>query len=243
MTRSSALPPVRPPIGSFEPYFRDADLTADEQRIVDDFHDLYYSKLDDGRGLHTIVLAWMGHEMFKCPMDLWLYQELIVLKRPGLIIETGTYKGGSGLYLACICDLVGHGSVVSIDIDDTHRAIQPQHPRLQYVSGSSTAPDIFAQVAAQAAEAGEVMVILDSDHRHDHVLDELRLYSELVPVGGILVVEDTNVNGHPTYPTFGPGPWEAVDSFLAENSRFVADRTYERFLLTMNPRGVLRRVA
>jgi len=243
MTNSSALPPVRPPIGAFKPYYRDSDLTADEQRIVDDFHDLYYSKLDGGRGLHTIVLAWMGHEMFKCPLDLWLYQELIVLNRPGLIIETGTYKGGSALYLACICDLVGHGTVVTIDIDDTHRAIQPQHPRLRYLSGSSTAPEIFAQAAAQAAEAGDVMVILDSDHSHDHVLDELRLYSQLTPVGGLLVVEDTNVNGHPTYPTFGPGPWEAVDSFLAENSNFVADRTYERFLLTMNPRGILRRIA
>ncbi|MEJ2815648.1 CmcI family methyltransferase [Caulobacter sp. CCG-8] len=240
---ASTSPPVRPPIGAFKPYCRDADLTAEEQQIVDRFHDLYYSKLDGGVGLHTIVLAWMGHEMFKCPMDLWLYQELIVLRRPNLIIETGTYKGGSALYLACICDMVGEGSVVTVDIDDTHRAIQPQHPRLRYVSGSSTAPEIFAQVAAQAAAAGpEVMVILDSDHRRDHVLDELRLYSELVPVGGLLVVEDTNVNGHPTYPEFGPGPWEAVDAFLAENPRFVADRSFERFLLTMNPRGVLRRV-
>jgi len=242
MTEPSDSAPVRPPIGAFRPLFAEPDLTADEQQIVDRFHDLYYSKLDEGRGLHTIVLAWMGHEMFKCPMDLWLYQELIVLKRPGLIIETGTYKGGSALYLACICDLVGQGSVVTIDIDDSHAAIRPQHPRLRYVTGSSTAPEIFEQASSLAAEAGDVMVILDSDHRRDHVLDELRLYSTLIPVGGLLVVEDTNVNGHPTYASFGPGPWEAVDAFLDENDGFVADRSYERFLLTMNPRGVLRRV-
>jgi cephalosporin hydroxylase len=229
-------------IGDFRPVCAEPALDEDEQRTAERFHDIYYSKLDSGRGLHTIVLSWMGYELFKCPMDLWAYQELIVTFRPEIILETGTYKGGSALYLANLCELIDHGTVVSIDIDATHAATRPQHPRITYLTGSSTGPDVLARVEAIVAGRSNVLVILDSDHRRDHVLDELRCYAGYVPVGGYLIVEDTNVNGHPTYPEFGPGPWEAVDAFLAENADFVADRTRERFILTMNPRGYLRRV-
>ena len=93
-----ALPPVRGfplvPEGGFKPVFAEPNLTAEERSIAERFHDIYYSKLDSGRGLHTIVLSWLGYEMFKCPLDLWTYQELIVQQKPDVIIETGTYKGG-----------------------------------------------------------------------------------------------------------------------------------------------------
>jgi len=85
------------------------------------------------------------------------------------------------------------------------------------------------------------MVILDSDHAKEHVLAEMRLFQEFIPVGGYLIVEDTNINGHPVYPDFGPGPMEAVEEFLAETDSFQLDPACERFLLTMNPRGYLRR--
>jgi len=84
-------------------------------------------------------------------------------------------------------------------------------------------------------------VILDSDHHRDHVLEELRIYHRFVPPNGHLIVEDTIINGHPAYPEFGPGPYEAVESFLEENPDFYADRTQERFYLTQNPKGFLRR--
>ena len=229
-------------VGPFRPSWAEPALNDEERRVVDRFHDIYYSKLDEGRGLHTIVLSWMGHEMLKCPLDLWVYQELIVASRPDVILETGTYRGGSALFLADICDLVGHGDVVTIDVDASHEAGRPRHPRITYLIGSSTAPDILARTERILGGRTNVMVVLDSDHRRDHVLEELRSYCQFVPVGGYLIVEDTNVNGHPTYPDFGPGPWEAVDAFLAENDRFTADRTRERFILTMNPRGFLRRV-
>ena len=209
---------------------------------MDSFSDLYYSKLDEGRGLHTIVLSWMGYEMFKCPLDLWIYQEMIVEQQPDLIVEIGTYKGGSTLYLAHICDLVGKGRIISIDIDATHQPIRPQHPRIEYWLGSSLDPAIISKVKNAASGAANVLVILDGDHRCETVIQELRIYSELAPVGGYLIAEDTNINGHPTYPSFGPGPWEAVDIFIGENKKFVADRTLERFLLTMNPRGYLKRI-
>jgi cephalosporin hydroxylase len=230
-------------VGPFRPVCAEPELDEEERRTADRFHDIYYSKLDEGRGLHTIVLSWIGREMLKCPLDLWVYQEMIVINRPDVIMETGTYKGGSALFLANICDLVGHGEIVTIDIDTTHQPIRPLHPRITYLSGCSTSPDILARVEGILKGRTNVMVILDSDHRRDHVLAELRSYHRFVPLGGYLIVEDTNLNGHPTYPGFGPGPREAVDTFLAETSSFIADRTRERFILTMNPRGFLRRVA
>jgi cephalosporin hydroxylase len=229
-------------IGPFRPAFAEPQLDAAERGVVDRFHDLYYSKLDSGRGLHTIVLSWMGYEMFKCPLDLWTYQELIVESRPDVIIETGTYKGGSALWLASVCDMVDHGEVVTVDVDATHDPIRPRHPRITYLRGSSTGNAVLARVREIISGRDNVMVVLDSDHMKDHVLAELRAYADFISPGGYLIVEDTNINGHPTYPEFGPGPWEAVDAFLSEDDRFVADRTCERFLLTMNPRGFLRRV-
>ena len=86
-------------------------------------------------------------------------------------------------------------------------------------------------------------MILDSDHSRDHVLDELRLYSRFVTPGGYLVVEDTNVNGHPVFPEHGPGPMEAVEEFLAESDEFEIDLAREKFFLTFNPRGFLRKSA
>ena len=156
------------------------------------------------------------------------------------IIETGTESGGSALYLACVCDLVQKGRVITVDIED--REGRPRHPRIQYLLGSSTAEEVVAQVRGQVGDRDTVMVILDSDHTRDHVLRELRLYSGLVTPGSYLIVEDTNVNGHPVYPEFGPGPMEAVDVFLEENRQFVVDKSREKFYMTFNPKGYLRRV-
>ncbi|MDH6148864.1 MULTISPECIES: CmcI family methyltransferase [Paraburkholderia] len=227
--------------GTFRASFAEPNLTNEERQLVESFSDLYYRKIDNFRGLHTIVLSWMGYEMFKCPLDLWVYQELIVRERPDLIVEVGTYKGGSALYLATVCDLAGFGEVITIDIDATHDPIRPRHPRITYLTGDSIADDVIDKVAKAADGKRNILIILDGDHRCEHVLQELRLYQRFIQPGGFLVVEDTNINGHPTYAEFGPGPWEAVDLFLAENDHFYADRSCERFLLTMNPRGFLRR--
>lgn len=228
--------------GAFRAHFAEPQLTPEERDLVDRFSDLYYKKLDNFKGLHTIVLSWMGYELFKCPLDLWIYQELIVREKPDLIVEVGTYKGGSALYLATICDLAGMGEILSVDIDASHVDVRPKHPRIRYLLGSSTDPAVVETIKAAAAGKRNVLVILDGEHRCDHVLEELRLYQDLVAPGGYVIVEDTNINGHPTYPEFGPGPWEAVDLFLAETDAFEVDRSCERFMLTMNPRGYLRRV-
>ena len=119
---------------------------------------------------------------------------------------------------------------------------RPQNERITYLLGSSTSDAIFQKVKDSIRPGEKVMVSLDSDHHKAHVLDELRLYSSLVTVGNYLVVEDTDINGHPVYPTFGPGPMEAVQEFLKTNSNFEQDRSREKFGVTMYPGGWLKRV-
>jgi cephalosporin hydroxylase len=131
--------------------------------------------------------------------------------------------------------------VVTIDIAE-HPG-RPDHDRITYVVGSSTAPETLARIIAEAEGAGDVMVVLDSKHSRDHVLNELRLYGPLVTPDSYIIVEDTNINGRPVMPDHGPGPHEAVEAFLAESDDFVRDRTREKFYLTFNPGGFLRRVA
>ena len=177
--------------------------------------------------------------LLKSPLDLWAYQEIVVETHPDLLIETGTYDGGSALFFASLFDLLGRGRVVTVDVDE-HEA-RPEHKRITYLSGSSVAPEILERMRTATAEAERVMVVLDSDHRCEHVLAELRAYGPLVSPGCYLVVEDTNVDGHPVLPGFGPGPLEAVERFLAEDKCFEVDRLREKFLVSFNACGFLRR--
>ena len=200
---------------------------------VDDFHKLYYNS-PDRTWQNTF---WMGISAQKCPLDLWVYQEILWEIRPDLILECGTAQGGSALFLASICDLLGRGKVISIDIED--RKDRPLHQRIEYWLGSSIQEEIMARVKAEAANKEKVMIILDSDHSKEHVLRELHLYSPYVSRGSYLIVEDTNINGHPVLPEFGPGPMEAVAEFLEGNPGFVIDEGKEKFFMTFNPRGFL----
>ena len=213
-------------------------LDPEAQEIVRRFHELYYDTLHNEKS--ALSIEWLGVSAIKCPFDMWTYQEIIHRMRPDVIVETGSGKGGTTYFMACLCELMGNGRVVSIDYRSPRG---PDHPRITYLVGSSVEPDIVEQVRA-AIEPGEtVMVILDALHVEDHVAAELRAYAPLVSVGHYLIVEDTNVNGHPVYPQHGPGPTEAIEGFLQEpaGGAFEIDRSGERFLLTMNPGGYLRR--
>ncbi len=214
-----------------------SDLSGEQHALVDGFHELYYNSRYGNRTWGNT--QWLGVRTLKCPLDLWLYQEILYERRPDLIVETGTAYGGSALYLASICDLIGSGAVVSIDIES--RQEWPRHPRIAYVQGSSTAGPVVAEITRRAAACREVLVILDSDHRRDHVLAELRAYAPLVRAGGYLIVEDTIVNGHPVRADFGPGPYEAVEQFLREQPTWSVDRGMEKLLLSFNRNGYLRR--
>ena len=199
------------------------------------FHKVWY----DTRIWQNVT--WQGVPLRKNPFDLWIHQEVIHDTRPDLIIETGTLFGGSALYFSHLLDIQGDGSIVTVDVEA--RPGRAEHPRITYLTGSSTDPEIIERLARFASEAERVMVVLDSDHTEAHVREELRLLSPLVTVGNYLVVEDTNVNGHPVRPSFGPGPMEAVEGFLGSTKSFVRDIERERFLMTFNPSGWLRRIA
>jgi cephalosporin hydroxylase len=211
-----------------------------DREIIDAFHVLFHRRMFDT----WANTRWLGVALEKPPGDLWVYQEIIAELRPDLIIETGTRFGGSALYMASLCDLLGTGHVVTVDVEDmaSNEHVRPAHPRITYIVGSSTSAATLEQIRGLASSATRVMVILDSDHSLVHVVDELRLYWELVTPGSYLIVEDTQFNGHPILPEHGPGPMEAVELFLKETDEFVADITREKFLVTFHPRGYLKRV-
>ncbi len=203
--------------------------------LVEQFHRLYY---------HSAKQTWqnthfLGARVWKNPMDLWLYQEMIHELRPDFIVEAGTKFGGSAYYFARLFDLIGHGQVITIDIEE--QPGRPEHPRITYLSGSSADPAIAASVDERVGD-GKALIVLDSSHRRDHVLEELRLWGPRVPMGWPIVVEDTHADGHPITTRFGRGPWDAVEAFLSENDSFVVDEDMHKFFFTFNPRGYLKRV-
>ena len=202
------------------------------RHLLDEFHREYY---DSHVWQRTF---WLGVPTIKYPTDLIAYQEIIWETRPELIVECGTHLGGTALFFATLCDLIGSGRVLTID--SVALPDRPRHPRIDYLLGSSTAAGALAAVHA-AKGAGSCMVVLDSDHRQEHVLAELRLYAPLVSPGQFLIVEDTNVNGHPVYPEHGPGPAEALAEFLRECSDFERVPAGEKYFLTANPGGYLRK--
>jgi cephalosporin hydroxylase len=207
-----------------------------KRNIVDHFHKLYYESGEE-TWRNTF---WLGTPTQKCPLDLWIYQEIIFEVNPDVIIECGTYGGGSALFLASICDLLDHGEVITIDIKVIEG--RPEHKRITYLLGSTTSQEIVEKVQAFIKNKNRVMVILDSDHNREHVLKELKIYSHFVSKDSYLIVEDTNVNGHPVELDFGPGPLEAVKEFLEGNKSFVIDKSKEKFYMTFGPDGFLKRV-
>lgn len=182
---------------------------------------------------------WMGIEAAKCPMDMWVYQELMFRLKTDLVVETGTWKGGSALFFAHILDLLGHGRLVTVDINLPKNL--PQHHRIKYIQGSSTEPGVLNKIDQYAAEAKSVLVILDSDHKADYKLEELNHYAKFVTTGSYLIAEDSVFDFYPAWPEFGPGPAQAVQKFIHNNSEFEIDRTQERHMISFCPAAFLKR--
>lgn len=207
------------------------------KNIEEEFHaKYYYSKV-------WSETYFLGKKVFKCPNDLWLYQEMLWELRPDVIIECGTFHGGSALYYAKLFDMMDlDGEIITIDVDPMPD--MPVHKRITYLVGSSTSSEIVGKVKELIEDKKKIMVILDSDHSKEHVLKELELYHGFVTPGSYLVVEDSNINGHPVYSGFGqgPGPWEAMEAFLPGHPEFVPDKTKEKFLMSFNPNGYLKRI-
>ena len=197
---------------------------------------------------------WLGRPIIQLPQDMMAMQEIIWACKPDLIIECGVAHGGSVLYYASLLELMGHGEVLGIDIDirpHNAQAIREHRlsKRLSLLEASSIAPATVAQVQA-LAQGKRVLVVLDSNHTHEHVLAELRAYAPLVCVGGYCVVMDTLIEDMPARlgsadRPWGPGnnPKTAVQAYLKESADFEIDENIDaKLLISVAPSGYLRRV-
>ena len=204
---------------------------------------------------YTYNFSWMGRPMIQYPQDILAMQELVWEVKPDLIIETGIAHGGSIVFYASMLELLGgEGRVLGIDIDirqHNRKAIEdhPMAKRIDMLQGSSIDETLVAEVAKKALGKQKVMVCLDSNHTHEHVLRELQLYSPFVSVGSYLVVFDTLVEDLPA--GLSPDrPWDkgnnpktAVWEFLKSTDNFQIDSQVDaKLLISVAPEGYLKRV-
>jgi cephalosporin hydroxylase len=207
--------------------------------LVNDFIKLYHSS-----GVHYRT-RWLGISTLENPCDMWAIQEIITEVKPDFIIETGTFKGGGAVFYASILQNVNpDAKVITVDIKPQFgdaAKLPLFQGRVEFIEGSSVEEEVIRKISDRTKGA-RVMVTLDSDHRMNHVLQELRLYSRLVSPGSYLIVQDTAHNGHPLKTTYGKGPMEALEEFLKENKDFERDESRGKFLLTFHPGGYLKRV-
>jgi cephalosporin hydroxylase len=195
---------------------------------------------------------WLGFPILQWPTDLLVLQEIVFEQRPRVIVETGTYRGGSAIYCASLLRLLGEGRVISVDVevaDDVRRAVAQSSlgDIITLICGDSQAPQVVGQVEAAIRGESNVLVVLDSDHSREHVLAELRAYSRFVPVGGYLIAMDTICHDLWDVPGGRPdwrdnNPLRAVHDFLREHPQFEADLARQKLLVTYSPGGFLRRV-
>lgn len=221
---------------------QDAELGRHRKAILESFV----------RYRYTYNFTWLGRPIIQTPEDMVAVQEVVFDVLPDLIVETGVAHGGSLIYSASLLQLLGKGEVVGIDIDIRahNRAAIEKHMlahRIRLIQGSSVDSNVIEQVKALAAGKKRVLVMLDSNHTHDHVLKELRLYAPLVPRGSYLIVFDTAIDdvmdgSYPDRP-WGKGnnPKTAVRQFLKECDRFESDRFVEnKLLFSVAPEGYLK---
>ncbi|ATR82380.1 cephalosporin hydroxylase [Pseudomonas sp. HLS-6] len=208
---------------------------------------------ESARHKYSYHFSWMGRPIIQLPQDMMAMQELIWNIKPDLVIECGIAHGGSIIYYASLLELQGHGEVLGIDRDirpHNRQAIEshPMFKRIRMIEGSSVDLAVVEQVRALAV-GKKVILVLDSNHTHKHVLEELRLYAPLVSLGSYCVVMDTVVEDMPAdaFPDrpWGPGdnPKTAVWAYLEENGDFEIDRQMnDKLLISVAPDGYLRRV-
>lgn len=212
-----------------------------DEAVIKRFQQIYYTT----KPFNT---KFLGILSMQYPSDNWVMQEIICEIKPDFIIEAGTAAGGTALFYATILDqIVPNGKVLTIDIlptlheAATHFKVWKKH--VEFFNGSSTSPIIFNSIAKRV-RGKKVLIILDSDHSKKHVLKELQLYAPLVSLKSYIVVQDTQLNGHPikSFSFNREGPWEALMDFLKTNNKFQIDHSREKHLITQCPSGYLKRI-
>jgi cephalosporin hydroxylase len=213
------------------------------EEIVEQFYRVYYEA-------DRLKTTFLGIASLQYPTDNWIMQEIIAEMRPDFIVEMGTNAGGTALFYATILEKVNDkGKVITVDVVDHDPRVLTfpiWKERVEYIHGSSVSGEVFERIRSRV-QGTRVLVTLDSLHTKEHVLKEMKLYSQLVSPNSYLIVQDTQLMGHPIplsiYNHEGKeGPWEAVEEFMKTNNNFAIDHSRERFLLTANPSGFLRRV-
>lgn len=203
---------------------------------------------------YSYNFSWMGRPIIQYPQDMIAMQEIIYEVKPDLIIETGIAHGGSLIYYASLLELIGNGEVLGIDIDirvHNKREIESHkmYKRIKMIEGSSVDEAVVEKVR-KISEGKKVLVSLDSNHTHDHVLKELQLYSPFVSTGSYIVVFDTIVEDLPENYFSEARPWSvsnnpktAVYEFLKSNDQFIIDEMIDnKLLISVAPEGYLKKV-
>jgi cephalosporin hydroxylase len=190
--------------------------------------------------------TWVGVKTLKSPADMWNYQEILHSLKPTLVIEFGTRYGGSALFFAVVMRQIGNRfKLLSVDIDAETVSEQTRHDAdIELLVMSSLDPRVGERIANLRSEyPGPAFVILDSDHSKVHVMAEMKTLRPLLVSGDYLIVEDSNVNGHPVWPSHGPGPFEAINEYFQqypEDYRYDAARE-AKFGFAFATRGFLIR--
>lgn len=225
-------------------------VNASLQKAKEDFN------IESNKAKYSYNFSWMGRPIIAYPQDMIAMQEIIWDIKPDLIIETGIAHGGSLVYYASLLELIGgEGKVLGLDIDirKHNKDLIEAHPmmtRIQMIEGDSTSMEIANQVYQIARDKKRVLVCLDSNHTHEHVLKELELYAHLTSVGSYCVVFDTIVEDLPSDYMPGGRPWNpgdnpktAVFEFLKSNDNFEIDKNIDhKILISVAPDGYLKRV-
>jgi cephalosporin hydroxylase/predicted O-methyltransferase YrrM len=204
------------------------------QELATDFIEAYW------HSLAWRETNWLGRRVPRPATDLFAYQELVSKLRPRWIIDIRAAAGGRAWFLASVCDLLDHGQVIAVERKQVPK--RAEHPRITHIEGDSVDDDVVRRVHDMVGD-DDAMVILGARATARKVSDEYRLYRDLIPIGGYLVVEDTIVNGHPVWPNYGNGPAEAVKGIVERRDDFVSDVEMSKYRLSFNPNGFLKRMA
>jgi cephalosporin hydroxylase len=183
--------------------------------------------------------TYFGVQTLKNPLDAWVYQEILFEVKPQIIIEIGNMNGGSTLMLAHLCDLMGTGKVIGLDLSHTGiPGFIKCHPRITFIEGDACKNVELVKKLIQRDD--KVLVIEDSSHTFENTLNVLRLFSPIVTSGSYFIIEDS-ICHHGLDIGPDPGPFEAIETFVKENNDFEIDRGKESFLITWNPKGFLKK--
>lgn len=196
---------------------------------------------------------WFGIPIIQSPEDIILMQEIIYKVKPDVILDIGIAHGGSAIFYSSMLELLGKGRVIGVDIDirKHNREVVEKHPffdRIELIEGSSISDEIVNLVKSKIKPHETVIISLDSNHTRDHVLQELKKYWPLVPIGSYIVVFDTVTSdmaksGVADASYIDNGPLEAVEIFLKENPHFEIDKKYNKLFISHSRDGFLKRIS